>query len=189
MNFTQLTERAKKTLNAGQPEPRIWAENEIELAACVNQAKSQVARAVMRDDKRRSLLQQEYSVTLDSSGVGDLLTATGAIPGEMMMEGIEWGAVVDGNGDIIQLLTHYHDFIRPQDTNYAYCCRKERSIHTRASGVQVLGPNDIQGLSGTLTITASFEPESVDDFPSELEPDLVAALCDVVRPNAETDAA
>lgn len=173
MTKDELVERARRQLAA-------WPDSEIDLGACVLQAKSNVAHVVMRDDSRRSLLQQDYSVALNASGVGDLLAATGAIAGEILMEGIEFGAVIDADGNILQLLIHYHDFIRPQDTNYAYCCRKGRNMHTRAINAQVNRPNEIQGVTGPITITANFEPTSVDDFPSELEPDLVDALCSVI---------
>src|SRR5262245_63728036 len=98
MTKDALIERAKRRLNAGQPQPHIWPENEIELAACVNDALGSLARIVMDDDRFRSLLQQTYSVPLDASGVGDPLTVTGSVTGvagEILMDGIRFGTVID----------------------------------------------------------------------------------------------
>lgn len=174
MTASELIERARRQLNA----PDL----EINLAACVMQAKSKVANAVMLDDARRWLLQQAYAVPLNAAGVGDLLAAVGSIAGKIISEGVEFGAVVDADNNRLVPLAHYLSFTSPQSTVFAYYLRVNRTIATRALGVQVNNPADIQGVNGPLSVIASFDPDDVDDFPPELEPDLVQALVEIVSP-------
>ena len=184
MTKPELLERAKRQLNAGQAEPRLWPESEIDLAACVMQASAKLAQRVMRDNALRGLLQQEYTINLDASGEGDLLTAIGSVTtvaGEILLEGVHIGAVLDAEGQKLHPLTHYSDFIAPQLTAFGYYLIKDKStILTRARGVNVATSFDIQSASGPLTITASYTPASVDDFPAELEDMLVNALVEIV---------
>lgn len=183
MTFPELVERAKRQLNA--------PELEVNLAACVMQASGRLAQKVMRDGSLRGLLQQEYSVTLDANGEGNLLTATGSVTstaGEILIEGVKFGVVLDFDGQKLHPLLHYHDFIAPQNVAYGYYCIKDKAtILTRARGQQVNTASDIQSASGPLTITASYTPAAVTAFPEELADMLVDELCAVVRPaNAST---
>jgi hypothetical protein len=184
VTFAELIERAKRQLNAGQPQPHVWPESEIDLAACVMQASQRVAHDVMRDSALRSLLQQEYPVTLDANGEGNLLTAVGSVTtvaGEILIDGVRFGAVIDADGAVLQPLLHYADFIRPQPTVYGYYSIKDKAtILTRAIGQQVNGPNEIVGATGPLMITANYTPASVTSFPPEVEDFLVQALVEIV---------
>lgn len=191
MNVNELLERAKRQLNAGQPDPHVWPESEIDLAACVMQAISAMAHDVMRSDGLRGWLQQKYPVALDASGVGDLLAAVGditGVAGEILIEGIRYGAVVDADNNILQPLAHYAQFIAPQSTVFAYYTLKDRKIHTRAINIPVNSPADIQGVTGPLIITASFAPQSVTHVPPELEENLVHSLVRIVALKTYTDA-
>lgn len=170
-------------MNAGQPQPHVWPEAEIDLDACVLQAISEVADMAMRDPYLKALLQQTYSVTLDAQGVGDPLTATGSITGltgELLQEGVKSGVVIDADNNVLQPLEHYAQFVAPQQTVYAYYCLAERKIYTRALGQQVNGPADIIGVNGPLSIKAAFSPQSVPNIPAELEDNLVHTLCRIV---------
>ena len=184
MTKNDLIERAKRRLNAGQPQPHIWPDNEIELAACVNDALHELSGAVMMDEMRRSWLQQDYTVALGSNGEStDLLTAAGSITGEVgeiILEGIHFGLVRDFDGNVLKPLFNYLEFVSPQATVYGYYLLKNQIIATRALGAQVNAPADIQSVNGPLTITASYTPVNVDDVPLSLEDDLVAHLCEVV---------
>lgn len=180
MTFPELVERAKRRLNAGQPQPRVWPESEVDIAAAVTQAMDMLARQVMRDDSRRAWLQQVYSLALDSEGKGALSSATANVSGEIILDGIRFGVVIDADGNILQPLTHYADFLRPQQTVYGYYCLKDQSILTRVVGQQASGPNEIVGASSPLSITANYVPVDVSDWPAELEADLVDALVDIV---------
>lgn len=184
MTVDQLVERSLRQLNAGQPQPHTWPDSSIDIAACVMQARQKVARDVMYDSSLRSLLQQEYLVTLDANGEANLLTATGSVTsttGEILIDGVRMGAVIDADGNKLQPLLHYSDFISPQPTVYAYYCIKDRAtILTRAKDVAVNSVLDIQSVNGPLTITASYTPATVDNFPLELEDDLVNALVAIV---------
>jgi hypothetical protein len=184
MTKAELIERAKRRLNAGAAEPRVWASNEIELAACVNDALHELSARVVMDNDRRSWLQQDYTVTLNASGEStDLLTAAGSITGEVgeiILSGVFFGLVRDTDNNILQPLFHYADFVRPQATVYAYYLLKNQIIATRALGVAVNSPADIQSVNGPLTITANYTPINVEDVPLTLEDDLVGHLVDVV---------
>jgi len=176
MTKPELIERAKRQLNA----PDL----EINLAACVMQASSVVAHRVMADPAMRALLQQAYTLTLDAAGEGNLLTATGSVTGnagEILLDGVRYGVVLDADGQRLHPLKHYHDFLAPQNTAFGYYNMRNRDkMATRAAGVQVNVAADIQSASGPLTITASFDPQDVDDYPPELEDMLVNALCEIV---------
>lgn len=184
MTKSELVERAKRQLNAGQPQPHTWVESEIDLAACVMQASGALGQRVMRDPALRGLLQQEYSVTLDASGEGDLLAATGSVTtvaGEILLEGVHYGVVLDAEGQKLRPLLNYSDFVAPQFLVYGYYCIKDKAtILTRARGAQVNTSLEIQSASGPLTVTASYTPASVDNFPEELTDMLVQELCNQV---------
>lgn len=176
MTKEELIERAKRHLNL--------PDAEIEIAACIMVAGNELADEVMNDAYMRALLQQTYSVPLDGNGQGDLLAATGSITGvagEILIDGVRSGVVLDNDGNQLQPLLHYNDFLRPQPAVYGYYCVKDRDkILTRAIGQQVNAPSDVVGASGPLTITASYAPEAVTSFPPELDDKLVRKLVDVV---------
>ena len=184
MTKPELVQRAIHQLNAGQPEPRLWPESEIDISACVLQASSVVAHNAMRDSALRGLLQQEYSVTLDGSGEGNLLAATGSVTsvaGEILIEGIYFGVVLDAEGQKLQPLFHYADFIAPQLTAFGYYLIKDGgTILTRARNAAVNTAFDIQSAFGPLIITASYTPASVDDFKPEFDDMLIKAFIEEV---------
>jgi len=188
----ELIERAKRRLNAGQPQPHVWPESEIELAACVNDALHRLSERVMRDSTLRSWLQQDYTVNLSGNGEStDLLTALGSVTGqagEIILEGIDFGLVRDFENNILIPLMHYADFVRPQPTVFGYYLKKDRVIATRARDKVVNSPADIQSVLGPLTITASFTPKSVGDVPLALEDDLVGDLCSIVTQKVSANA-
>lgn len=183
MTFAELVERAKRQC--------AWPEGEINLAACVMQAASRVAKNVMADASLCGLLQQEYSVTLNASGEANLLSVTGSVTGvagEIMIEGVKYGVVLDADGHQLHPLKFYKDFVSPQATQYGYYCIKDKAtILTRARDQQVNTALDIQSANGPLTVTANYTPASVDNFPEELEDMLVDELCRIVMSsNAES---
>jgi len=184
MTVDELIERSKRLLNAGQPQPHSWPDAEIDIGACIMVASNDLATDVMDDPYLRPLLQQTYSVTLDGSGQGSLLTVTGSITGlagEILLEGVRYGVVLDTDNNRLQPLLHYADFLSPQPTVYAYYTIKDRDkILTRAISTPVNGPADIQGVNGPLSILASFAPDLVTGFPQELEEKLVHKLVNVV---------
>lgn len=192
MTFSELVERARRQLNAGQPQPHVWPESEIDLAACVMQAISDVGHMAMRSDELRSLLQQVYSVPLDANGVGDLLAAIGSITGvagEILIEGVRFGAVLDAEGRKLQPILHYADFIAPQSTVFDYYHIKDKAtILTRVRDIQVNTSLDIVSANGPLSITASFAPQSVTNIPPELEEPTVHSLVRIVALKTNADA-
>lgn len=177
MTKNDLIERAKRRLGA-------VAASEIDLAACVNDALHELSGAVMMDNMRRAWMQQDYEIALDSNGEStDLLTALGSVTGEageIMIEGIHYGLVKDADGNVLKPLFHYNDFISPQDWPGGFYFLKNSVIATRAAGLSVNGPADIVGVTGPLTITASFTPVNVTDIRPELEDNAVSHLVEVV---------
>ena len=173
--------QAKMRLNAGSP-GNFWQDYEIEIGACLSQALSEFSHDILEDAYHRSLLQQTYSVTLDGSGVGDVLAATGSVTGvagEVMNEGILVGTVEDATGEVLQPLMSYQAFISPQAPVFGYYHLSGRKILTRAKGVSVSLPADIQGATGPLTIVANFTPNDCASVPGEIVNDLVETLCRV----------
>jgi hypothetical protein len=166
------------------PEPHIWPSSEIEIAASVPDALHELSMAVMADPARRPWLTQDFAVTLDAAGEGDLLTAVGSITGEtgeIILDGIWYGVVLDADSNILVPLMHYADFLKPQPTVFSYYTLKDQIIATRAINTAVNGPLDIVGVSGPLTITASFTPINVTDLPLSLEDDAVRHLVLVLQ--------
>ena len=188
MTYRELVERTLRQLNAGQPQPHTWPDSSIDIAACVMQARDALAHEVMMDSSRRAWLQQEWSLALDGDGKGDLSAATASIAGEIILDGLRFGAVLDADRNILQPLTHYLDFLRPQAVVYGYYCLKDRAVLTRAINTSVNAPLDIIGATGPLTMTANYVPGAVDGFPPDLEADLVNTLCKIVATKIATPA-
>lgn len=189
MTIAELIERSKRLAGAGTGSPDAWARAEIDLAACVLIAIHELSTEVMRDPERRAWLQQKYTVALDAAGESvDLLTANGSVTGqagEIILEGIHLGAVIDADGNTLQYIPYYADFLRPQPAAFAYYCLKDRKVITRAMNAAVNTPSDIQSVTGPLTITCSFAPKNVSDIPLNLEDDLVSKLVTVVTRKIE----
>lgn len=182
MTADQLVEYVTRRLQAAAP-TNEWPKNRLNIAAAIPAAIHELAMEVMRDDARRSLLQQDYSVSLNGAGVGDLLAATGSVTsaaGEVLLGGVHLGSVRDADGNLLVNIPQYRDFQRPQPTIFAYYCLVDRKIYTRAINTPVLSPSDIVGVSGPLTVTASFAPASVANVPTEIEDDLVARVVEVL---------
>ena len=172
--------QAKRRLIAGSG-GAITADIEIDIAAQIQSALAALAQKTMRNDSKRGLLQQSYSVTL-TSGVGNLLTTVGSVTGvaDMLMEGIFWGLVVDGDGNLLCPLKNYSAFVRPQPSVFGYYCLRNERIYTRAKDESFTIPSEIQGVTGPLTVTASFEPATCEVVPNELGDDLIEALVNLV---------
>lgn len=184
MTFDELIELSKGQLNAGAAPARMWADQELNLAACVEVAAHELSIDVMRDSMLRPWLQQDYSVDVDPvTNEGDLVTAIGsitALAGEIILEGVHLGFVRDNEGNILQAIPQYADFFRPQPTVFGYYLLKNKGkIVTRAKGQQVYRPAEIQPAPGPLTITASYTPKLVTGWPKDLEDDLVSKLVTV----------
>jgi len=184
MTYNELIEQARRQLGP------VWNELEVNVAACVKQALAQMAYKVMRDDDIRPLLQQDYTITLDSNGEGNLLAAIGTITGdagEILQGGVKFGVVKDADGNVLKPIEHYNQFIAPQYPQVGYYCLAAQKILTRAINIPVTGPLDIVGAPGPLTIRASFQPFAVEDVPQEIEDLLVQTLCSILAPiNADS---
>lgn len=185
MTKNELVEHAKRRLIATTGNP-LWAKLEMELAASIPVALHLLADRVMRDDMKRVHLQQDYSLALNAQGRGLLSAATASIPGDILPEGIHAGRVVDADGNILWPLKTYQSFLSPQPTFRPYYALISGSMYTRAQGVQVNNAQDVQGVAGTLTITANFTPSNVTDVPSPITDDLVNAVVEVAMRGRES---
>ncbi len=182
MSKDELIQYAKRRL-AALPESSGWPLQEIAIGSCIPAAIHELSYAVMCDDAKRNLLQQDYTVALDGAGVGDLLSAVGSVTGlagEILQEGVYIGVVLDADNNLLCPLKHYRDFLSPQPTIYGYYNLSDKSIRTRAINLQVTTPLDIVGVTGPLIVTASYAPTNVTDIPVELTDDLVGYLVQVV---------
>lgn len=188
MTLNELVEYAKRRLSAGQPRGVPWADDDLEIAAAVPSAAHELAVEVMRDDRRRGLLQQQYTITLDGFGVGDPAGVNGSVtsaPDELLFEGIPLGMVLDAAGVPLHHIRHYADFISPQPLQLGYYTLRDGKIHTRLAGVPVQSSVDVVSAAGPLTVLASYSPASVTDWPAELEDDLVSKLVTVIARKVE----
>lgn len=183
LNLDDLVEFAKRRILAGMAPGSPSADIDLEVMANVPAASNLAATRVMRNGALRPRLQQVYSVSLDSSGIGDLSTATGSMtgaPDEILLEGISLGSVIDNNGVVVVPLPQYTDFISPQPTVFPYYhINSQKQILTRAVSNQVYTANDIQSGAGPLSIRASFNPSDLQYWPSECQTDLVNALVEI----------
>ena len=159
----------------------ITPDIEIDIAAQMQSALAALAKMTMANDAKRGLLQQDYTIAL-TAGIGNLITATGAITtaADMLMDGVYWGVVIDADGDILQPLKNYSAFLKPQPLIYSYYCLRGERIHTRSRFQQVNYPSDVTSVTGPLTITANFEPATCEVVPNELGDDLIECLVNLV---------
>lgn len=188
MTLNELVEQAKRRLSAGAMRGAPWADEDLEIAATVPAAAGELAVDVMRDNRRRGLLQQSYTITLDGLGVGTLTGVNGSVtsqPNEMLFEGIPLGVVLDASGTQLHHIPHYQDFCSPQPLQLGYYTLRDGKIHTRLAGVPVRSAIDIVSAAGPLTVIASYSPANVADWPAELEDDLVSKLVTVIARKVE----
>ena len=189
MTAGDLVQYAKRRLST--PDPDMWADRDLEIYAAIPSAIQRLSVYVMRNPDLDVLLQQDYTVTLDGSGVGNLLTATGSITGvagELLFEGIPFDTVIDSSNNILSYMPHYHDFLRPASIAFGYYCTVKDRILTRAIGTVVNSPADIVTAASPLTVTASYAPAAVTSIPTELGDNIIDMLVEVlqgsIRPTA-----
>lgn len=177
----EIIERAKRLAGAGVS-PDIWARAELDLAACLNIAVHELSEDVMRDDYRRAYLQQDYSVAVNSAGVGSILAATGTVTGaaDILLDSIQYGRVKDADGNVLVWYPHKDSFYNPLPTVFGYYCLSGRSILTRAIAAQCTSEADVQPAATPLTITASYAPSDLAYMPDQLGDDLAKQLVTVV---------
>jgi hypothetical protein len=184
INFDVLIETARRVLLANTPPSQIPQGNlEIDLAAIKDTACQVLAARIAKDPGRFYLLQQDYSVALDGSGVGDFLTATGSITGDadIYADSIPMGNVQDAYNNSLIYIPHLFDFYRPASTQFAYYTLQDRRIRTRAIATAVQSAADIVGVVGPLTITASFISTDLTYWPDQFFDDLVATIVNIAQ--------
>ena len=187
MTKPELIELAKRRLSAGEAAPRLWAENELEIAAAVDTALQDLAADVMHDPERRAWLQQAFTLELDqdaADGTANLKDAVGGKPGDLLLEGLLYGRVIDNEKNILWPLRNLSAFYSPQPTFKGYYCLAARKLYTRAKAAQVNSPEDVQGAPGPLTIIANYIPRNVEDVPAPITSDLVDKLVETIRNSA-----
>lgn len=186
MTKDEIIERAKRLAGAGLPVD-VWAKAEIDMAACMTIAVHELAEDVMRDDVKRGYLQQDYSVALDSLGIGDILAATGGVTSaaDMLQDGIQFGRVKDADGNVLVYIPNINYFYAPQPEVYGYYCLAKRKILTRAVNASCGSEAEVQSAATPLTITASYAPSDLAYIPDQLGDDLAKKLFTVVSRKLE----
>ena len=181
ITLDELVERAKRLAGAGVS-PDIWAKAELDLAACVPIATHECAEDIMRDPAKNGYLQQDYSVAVNGSGVGTILTATGGVTSsaDILVDSIPHGRVKDADGNVLVYYPHKDSFYSPLPTIFGYYCLAGRSILTRAIAAQCTTEADVQPAATPLTVTATFVPSSLTYWPDQLGDDLAKKLVTVV---------
>lgn len=182
MTLNELIQYAKRRLVI-DPLLRLKTDIELDIAAAIPTAIHEMSIKVMRDAHLRPLLQQSYSVALDGSGIGNLLTATGSLTtnaGEILQEGVPMGLVRDAENNDLVWIPNLADFYRPAPTVFGYYTLVAQRIYTRAISAQVNSIADIVSAPTPLTVIASFAPAEVADVPEEIEDDLVGHVVEVV---------
>lgn len=186
ITLDELIERAKRLAGAAAS-PDLWARAELNLAACVPIAIHECAEEVIGDPLMNSYLQQDYSVALNGSGVGSLLTATGSVTSaaDMLLDSIVEGRVKDADGNVLVYYPHKDSFYGPLSTLYGYYCLAGRSILTRAVGVQCNTEAEVQSAATPLTVTGTFAPSSLTYWPDQLADELAKKLVTVAMRKVE----
>ncbi|MCI0748167.1 MAG: hypothetical protein L0Y58_22400 [Verrucomicrobia subdivision 3 bacterium] len=182
MTLNELVQYTKRRL-VGVPGGEVWADREIEIAATIPAALQELGAQVLRDRHRRNLLQQSYSVALDSAGIGNLLTAIGGITGtagEILQDGVALGVVRDAENNVLVWLPNYDDFLRPASIAFGYYTLVAARIYTRAVGVAVTPSLDIAPAATPLTVFSSYAPAAVSGVPKELEDDTISILTEIL---------
>lgn len=182
INYDDLIETARRVLVANTSPGAIPQANlEVDLAAIKDTACQQLAAKVATDPERFYLLQQDYSVTLDGSGVGDILAATGSITGDadIYANSIQRGNVQDADNNSLVYMPHLFDFYRSASTAFAYYTLQDRKIRTRALGVSVQSAADVVSVNGPVTITANFVTTDLTFWPDQFYDDLVAEIVQI----------
>lgn len=184
INYDDLIETARRVLLANTPPSQIPQGNlEIDLAALKNTACQVLAAKIADDPDRFYLLQQDYSVALDGSGVGDILTATGSVTSaaDIYADSIPKGNVQDAYNNSLVYMPLLFDFYRPASTQFAYYTLQDRKIRTRAIATAVQSAADIVGVVGPLTITANFVTTNLTYWPDQLFDDMVATIVNIAQ--------
>lgn len=176
MTNDQLVQYAKRRLMVGNDAP-AFAQSEIDLYSMIPAALGVLSEIVMRDDARRHLLQQDYSVSL-TNGVGDLQATNGSITGnagEVLSEGVYLGTVYDADNNRLEPIRDYRLFESPLSTVFGYYCLVNKKIYARAVG-QSFQKGSMIGAPSPLTVTASYAPTDAADLPAEITDEAINAL-------------
>ena len=174
----ELARRALALLAGGDPNSP-WFYQEAEAGLAIPYAMHELAQEIAEDYLRRGLLQQDYSVTI-SAGIGNPLTATGAITSaaDILYETIPWGQVKDADNNRLVYGQHKTDFERYLPPGFKYFALINQRIYARSASTGTY-ETDLGDVSTPLTVTANFVP-TVSSVPVELEDDAVRTLARVL---------
>lgn len=150
----------------------------------VPNALHRLATQVARDAERRPYLTKTFSLTA-ASGVIDISSNT-----DLLREALAWASFYDYD-DTAQKEPYifkpsWNDLDRWQNPVFGYFARKNATIITRQRAVGDIEASKL-GLSGTITVIASYVPDlSATFLPEQLEDDAVAVLAEMVMEGAAT---
>lgn len=177
-----FSQRALMLLAAGEPNSP-WLGMETEAGLAQQQALQELGQDVANDPGQFGLLQQEYSVSLNS-GAGALTTATGALTGlaDIIWESVPRGHVKDtATGAKLIYIPNRMDFEDYQLPGQYYFTTYQSGVYTRSatSGDYDSDKFDVQG---PLNILANYFPSiaNLSTLPQQLESNAVRKLAVVL---------
>jgi hypothetical protein len=178
LNYSDFSQRALLLLAAGDPNS-VWLGMETEAGVAQPQALQELGLDVANDPRRFGLLQQQYSVTLNS-GTGNLASALGGITG---LTDIIWSSIPKGNvldtatSTPLVYVPNVADFEGYQLPGMLYYTIYQGGIYTRTA-VGGYYNGDSSGVQGPLTVTANYYPSvgNLSTLPLELESDAIRYL-------------
>jgi len=183
MSRTVLVLRAVRKARAGRgpDESKIYEDNADLL---VPNALHRLATQVARDAERRPYLTKTFSLTA-TSGVIDISSNT-----DLLRDMLVWASFYDYD-DTAQKEPYifkwsWNEIDRWQNPVFGYFARKNETIITRQRAVGDIEASKL-GLSGTITLIASYVPDlSATFLPEQLEDDAVAVLAEMAMEGAAT---
>lgn len=138
------------------------------------------AYKIANDPEHYYLLQRDYSVTLSPITLLNQPFAVGTLPDEIIPESLTVGFVADGDGNKLEPVQYFSDFLRPRDAMFGYYLLQDKRVYTRQ---YVTG--DLSNTASPLSIKANFMPTPATLATDITHPGLInmltSALADRLR--------
>lgn len=186
MTAAELIDKARFLLAAGNPDSP-WYQMEIEANLVMPQAMHILGMAVANDPRRFGILQQQYSVSLNFLGLGNLATTSGALTAraDIIWETVGRGHVRDANNEKLIYVPEFAQFVGYLLPGYQYYTLSQQQIFTRIVSAGYYN-GDSTGVTGPLTVTASYFPyvgtvTDANTLPTELQDDAVEHLARILQ--------
>lgn len=174
----ELLDRALFLLAAGDANSP-WLVQEFEASLAFNQALEELGRAIADDPKRYNLTVQDYPVTIDSSGIGDLTGAVGTFTGlaDIIWDKVHRGQVEDSLGNALIFIPEIQEFQGHVLPGFNYYTIYQSRLYTRGSTSGDYNSDKAILFSlgtGIVTVTSNYYPSvgNAQTMPLEIEEDV-----------------